>query len=147
MEILSYAPSMSKDRMYCPSTDEVIFAPHYDEIEMFADAMIAFWHDEFTHEPTINATGLEQAWEAVYLKWKAETDPALNIWELLNKFLSEYQNPDWIVYECTFYGMTCGPVSTTMWFVVRKDTVIEEDPDLEDEEEEGAGDQIMETDI
>ena len=134
MEIIEYSPSMSTDRMYCASTDEVIFAPHYDEIEMFADAMIAFWHDEFMEEPTLNAPVLEQAWEAVYLKWKAEKD--MDIWDLLDKFLSECQNPDWIVYKCTFYGMCCGPVSNTIWFVVKEDTVIEKDPDLEEEEDD-----------
>ena len=32
MKIIQCSPSMESDRMYCPSTDEVIFAPDYEEI-------------------------------------------------------------------------------------------------------------------
>ena len=32
MEIIKCSPEMSVDRMYCPSTDEVIFAPDYEMI-------------------------------------------------------------------------------------------------------------------
>ena len=56
---------------------------------------------------------------------------------MVPKFLSEYEYPDWIVYECTFYGMACGLVQNTIYFVVKADTIIEDDPDLENEEDEG----------
>jgi len=132
MEIYPIDPSISTDRMYCPSTDEVIFAPYYDEINDDAKAFVAFWHGEVLDEPLIRDPKLEAAWEAIYQEWDAQEDPELGIWELVEKFLSDYENPDWIVYECTFYGMACGPVQTTVYYVVKADTIIEEDPDLDE---------------
>jgi len=38
MEIIECSPEMSIDRMYCPSTDEVIFAPGYEELNEDANA-------------------------------------------------------------------------------------------------------------
>ena len=136
MEIYPIDPSISTDRMYCPSTDEVIFAPYYDEINESAQAFVAYWHGEVLDEPLITHPKLQAAWEATFQEWDEQEDPELDIWELVEKFLSEYENPDWIVYECTFYGMACGPVQTTVYYVVKADTVIEEDPELEEEEEE-----------
>ncbi len=136
MKIIECSPDMPTDRMYCPSTDEVIFAPYYDEINDGAKAFIASWHGEVLEEPIIEDAKFEAAWNDIYKEWNAEEDPELDIWELLEKFLLEYENPDWVVYECTFYGMACGPVKTTVYFVVKADTIIEEDPDLEEEEDE-----------
>lgn len=136
MKIIQCYPSMSKDRMYCPSTDEVIFAPHYEEISEGAEAFVAYWHGEVLDEPLIRVPKLEAAWEAMYQEWDAQENPELDIWELVDKFLAEYENPDWIVYECTFYGMACGPVQTTVYYVVKSDTIIEEDPHLEEDEDE-----------
>lgn len=136
MKIIQCYPSMSKDRMYCPSTDEVIFAPYYDEINENAQAFVAYWHGEVLNEPLIRDPKLEAAWEAMYQEWDAQEEPEMDMWELVDKFLAEYGNPDWIVYECTFYGMACGPVQTTVYYVVKSDTIIEEDPDLEEDEDE-----------
>ena len=137
MKIIECAPSMSTDRMYCPSTDEVIFAPGYDEISIGAKAFVACWHDEVLDHPEFNDVKLEAAWDAVFKEWDAQEDPELDLFELVPKFLSEYENPDWIVYECTFYGMACGPVQNTIYFVVKADTIIEDDPELENEEDGG----------
>ena len=136
MEIIKCSPEMSVDRMYCPSTDEVIFAPDYEMINDNADAFIAYWHGEVLTEPEIKDPKLEEAWEATYRAWDEQVDTEIDIWDLVDKFLAEYENPGWIVYECTFYGMACGPVSTTVYFVVKNDTIIEEDPDFDAEEEE-----------
>lgn len=127
MKIYSYSPEMSVDRMYCPSTDEVIFAPDYEEINTNAEALIAMWHTYELSEPIIKDKKFLDAWERFY-------EGGFLMIEELEQFLSKYKNDEWIVYECTFYGIACGPVSETIYFVVKKDTIIEEDPNYYDEE-------------
>lgn len=135
MKIYSCSPEMSVDRMYCPSTDEVIFAPGYEEINENADAFIAYWHGEVLDQPEIRDPKLLEAWEKYFEKWDElmeESDP----FEIVEKFLKSYRNPNWIVYECTFYGMACGPTSTIVYYVVKKNTIIQEDPNYDEEAEE-----------
>ena len=137
MELIERAPEMSTDRMYCPSTDEVIFAPGYDEINEDTEAFIAMWDAEFMKEPTINDESLKAAWEKFFnddLNEKLEAGDY--IWDDFRDFLRNYDNPEWMVYECDFYGMACGPTTTTLVFVVKADTIIEEDPDYNAEEAE-----------
>ncbi len=124
MKIIECSPDVPTDRMYCPSTDEVIFAPEYEEMYDGAKAFVAAWHSEVLDKPMIKDANLEAAWNAIYSEWNAEEDPELDLWDLLDKFLTEHENPAWIVYECTFYGMACGPVQTTIYFVVKADTII-----------------------
>ena len=121
---------MDRDRMFCPSTDEVIFAPDYEEINENADAFIAYWHGEVLDQPSITDEKLKAAWDEYYEKWKESED--IDIWDSVEKFLIDFENPSWIVYECTFQGMVCGPVSTTVYFVVIADTIIEEAPESKD---------------
>jgi hypothetical protein len=113
--------------MYCPSTDEVIFAPYYEEINENAEAFIAYWHGEVLDQPSITNEKLKAAWEKYFKNWDAlneELDP----FEIVEKFLKSYKNSKWKVLECAFHGMACGPVSTTVYYVVKADTIIEEDP-------------------
>ena len=120
--------------MFCPSTDEVIFAPDYEEINENAEAFIAYWHGEVLDQPSITDEKLKAAWDEYFEKWKDSED--IDIWDSVEKFLTDYENPAWIVYESTFHGMACGPVATTVYFVVKADTVIEYDPNIDNEEEE-----------
>jgi len=134
MEIIECSPEMEIDRMYCPSTDEVIFAPGYESINEDAKAFIAQWNAEILEEPTINDESLETAWEKFYNEDLAEKlEAGEYIWDDFRNFLRNYENPEWIVYECDFYGMACGPTTTTLVFVVKADTIIEEDPDYDEE--------------
>jgi hypothetical protein len=169
MKIIEQHPEIKYDRMYCPSTDEVIFAPDYEEINEDADAFIAYWHGDVLEEPSITDEKLEAAWKKYFNKWSvandaykdyinglqqdeiifeemekvrnkifhrwngAADDEYIDIWKLVEQFLMEYDNPNWIVYECTFSGMACGPVSTTVYYVVKSDTIIEDDPDINDD--------------
>lgn len=147
MNIISCSPEMDTDRMYCPSTDEVIFAPGYEEINEDAEAFVAYWHGEVLQEPSIKDEKLAAAWDKYYEGWDKimeDTDE----WEAVEKFLKDYKNPEWKVMECTFYGMNCGPTSTTVYYVVRADTIIEADPDPEKDPFEGMtekenGDEII----
>jgi hypothetical protein len=125
---------MSVDRMYCPSTDETIFAPDYEEIYESAEAFIAYWHGEGLDEPCITDPILKLAWKKYYKKWDESENTELDIWEAVEQFLKEFENPLWMVYKCTFHGMACGPTSTTVYYVVKADTIIEEDPNFDAEE-------------
>ena len=131
MEIRQVSPSSSYDRMYCPSTNEIIFAPGYEEIRTNADAFIAYWHGDVLADPYITDSKLEADWKEYYEK-RTELS-GIDLWELVEKFLKDYNNPGWIVYECTFYGIACGPVRTLVYFVVKADTLIEEDPECEED--------------
>lgn len=145
MEIIARSPEMSTDRMYCPSTDEVIFAPGYDEIDESAEAFIAYWHQEVMDEPSIKDEKLKAAWEKYYEKWK-ESEKS-DIWGAVEKFLKKYKNEEWVVLECTFYRMACGPTSTTVYYVVKGDTVIEEDPEPGEDPMEGLTEEEIEKEI
>ena len=136
MKIDSVDVSYTSDRMYCPSTGEIIFSSEFEEMDENARALIAYWHGDFLEEPVIKDQELSEAWEAFYEKWKKRRGRK-NLWKDVEQFFRDYQNDDWIVIECMYGGIACGPVSTTVYHVVYKDTVVEEDPDyVEDEEEE-----------
>lgn len=135
MKIIKAYPEVECDRMYCPSTDEVIFAPGYEEINEYAESFIAYWHGEVLYEPVIRDEVLKGAWCKLYENLK-ESDSFPDMWEIVERFLKEYENNSWVVYECEFCGMACGPVSSTVYFVVKADTVIEIDPGNEEEDED-----------
>ena len=135
MKIIKCCPEMSTDRMYCPSSDEVIFAPEYEEINENADAFIAYWHGEVLDQPAITDEKLKAAWEKYFEKWD-ELYEELDPFEIVEKFLKSFRNSKWKVLECTFHGMACGPVSTTVYYVVKADTIIEEDPNYNEDQKE-----------
>ena len=145
MKIIQCSPEMEVDRMYCPSTDETIFAPYYEEINEDAEAFIAYWHGDVLDQPEIKDVRLKSAWEKYFEKWN-ETDD-IDIFEAVEKFLKKYKNEEWIVYECTFYGMACGPTSTTVYYVVKSDTIIEDDPNPGKDPMEGLTEKEIEDEI
>jgi hypothetical protein len=65
----------------------------------------------------------------------------------VEKFLKSYRNSKWKVMECTFHGMACGPVSTTVYYVVKADTIIEEDPAPGKDPLEGLSEKEIEDEI
>lgn len=146
MKIVQCEPEMSVDRMYCPSTDEVIFAPNYEEINESAEAFIAYWHGEVLDQPEIKDPKLLAAWEKYYEKWD-ELSEELDPFEIAEKFLKSYRNSQWKVMECTFYGMACGPTSTTVYYVVKSDTIIDEDPNSGEDLWEGPTDKEVEEEL
>ena len=146
MKIIQCSPSMESDRMYCPSTDEVIFAPDYEEINENADAFIAYWHGEVLDQPSITDEKLKVAWEKYFENWD-ELYEELGPFEIVEKFLKSYRNSKWKVMECTFHGMACGPVSTTVYYVVKADTIIEEDPAPGKDPLEGLSEKEIEDEI
>lgn len=125
MEIIEYEP-YSSEAMFCPSTKEDIFAPDMDYINDEAEAFMGYWHHEVLDQPTIKDAGLMKAWENYCERSMSENEDYFDWHEGLLKFLQEYDNPNWIVYECTFSGIACGPISFTVWYVVKSDTIFED---------------------
>ncbi len=121
MKIVKCEPN-DDEKLFCPSTGEVIFGPEIEEINVTAEAFVAYWHYEVIGEPVINNEDLRIAWDDYYGKYLETYEGYYEIWEALMNFLDEYNNPEWIVYECTFSGLACGPVSYTVWYVVKSDT-------------------------
>jgi hypothetical protein len=97
-----------------------------------SESLIAYWIDEVFSEPIMNNPVFRKAWEDFSEKYCEENEDDDPDYEVLGEFLRDYENPQWKVYEITSCGMACGPVSTTVWMVVDKDTIIE---DVEDEED------------
>lgn len=134
MEIREIDVDLEYDMMYCPSTDEVIFAPGYEEINDKAEALIAYWHSGAYLDPGIKDSKLAAAWEQLYERWDELTDDMCEF-EVLENFLMQYDNPDWVVLLCCFSGFGCGgPSSQTVYHVVKADTVVKEHPGYEDED-------------
>ena len=118
MEIIS-GTDFSYKRLYCPSTGEVILSPVLDEITIKPKAVLAIWDQQFIDKPEIFEPNLKAAWNKFFLKW---WNAEINI-VMVENFLSEYENPDWIVHEITIEGMACGPVSDTDYLVVKKESL------------------------
>ncbi|HUX59440.1 MAG TPA: hypothetical protein VMV77_20880 [Bacteroidales bacterium] len=110
-------------KMYNPVKDETIV----DE-ELFEDSesLIAYWVDEVLLEPFIKDPALKESWDDFIAKVEEETDGDTPDWEEAQKFLEEYNAPNWIVYAITSSGIACGPVSSAVWHVVDKDTLVTE---------------------
>ncbi|HOO99256.1 MAG TPA: hypothetical protein PLV06_06075 [Bacteroidales bacterium] len=135
MEILNY--DFSEYKIYNPVRGDVIVDPECDDD---APSLHAYWFTEMITEPMIKDPGLSEAWES-FIKKAEEEDENFMLWsDDLVKFLEGYDNPAWKVLEVTSSGIACGPVSSTIWFVVDKETEIEEvegeeyDPEADDYE-------------
>src|SRR6056297_538550 len=128
MEIIKKSVE-SKDRMYCSSTGEILFSPDMPEVNDDTKAFIAYWHNEVLDQPEIKDPELAAAREEFFEKKWFELDEEMSPGEIVTKFLKEYQNEQWVVYECVFPGMACGPFTTTVYIVVKAGTVIEKDPE------------------
>jgi len=77
------------------------------------------------NKPNIKEQELKEAWESYYKKHLKKRDAA---WEDYQRFFKEYDNPGWIAYECKFILVAVITIKITDIYVVKADTVIEEDP-------------------
>jgi len=114
---------ISDYKMFNPNNNDVIVDQKLNEKSA---SLIAYWIDEVFLEPFINNSKLEKSWEDFLAKYEEENDGDLPYLDDLVKFLEEYNSSEWIVYAITESGIACGPVSNTTWFVVDKDTLVEE---------------------
>jgi len=116
----------ANDRMYCPSTDEVIFAPGNKYINSNADAFIGRWSRGSMKTTSAKDRELKKAWKAYY---KENIKKKKSEWEEYQAFFKEYDNPEWIVYECKHLLIACVTIKITDIYVVKADTIIEADPE------------------
>ena len=112
----------SQFKIYNPLTDEIIVDEECDDN---AKSLIAYWLDDSIFEPIINNETLKAAWEA-FAERHEEDNGESPCWEDLIKFLEEYSSAEWTGYEITSYGMACGPVTSTVVFIVDRDVIVEE---------------------
>lgn len=103
-------------KIYNPVTNEIIV----DAESVYDDAvsLIAYWLDDFFDEPTIRNEALTLAWNAYAAEINFDDIDFVDF----DRFLSEYDNPDWIVFKVTsnpFPG-----VCNDTWLVVDKDCEI-----------------------
>jgi len=105
-----------------PVTNEIIVDNEtvYDEVV----SLIAYWLDDFLYEPKIKNDELKLAWNA----YAAEIDFNDIDCDDFDRFLTEYDNPDWIVYKVTSNPFP--DVCNDTWLVVNKACEIKEDNGL-----------------
>jgi len=115
----------TEERMYCPSTGEVIFSPGMKTINSNASAFTGYWHEGRMNKPSIKNQELKEAWESYYKKNLKKRKAQ---WEDYQRFFKEYNNPEWITYECKFILVACVTFKIIDIYVVKADTVIEKDP-------------------
>lgn len=118
------------ERLYCPSTGEVIFSIWNEFIEYRAIAVAGYWNDDGIEEPKINDNALQARWNS-FLEAKTKNG-GLPEWEEVIAFLRDFDNDDWIVYDCSYNISVAG--TFCFCFVVKKDAIFEDDPDYTDEE-------------
>jgi hypothetical protein len=106
----------SKFKVYNPVKKDVIIDEECDDK---SPSLIAYWHSACFPEPLANNKEIAERWQQ-YL----EDIDDIPDFDYLETFLKEYDNPEWIVYVIEGYGMSCGPVSDTVWLVVDKDTIV-----------------------
>lgn len=128
MEIQEFTSAFYK--IYNPVAGDTIID---DDCDDEAESLIAYWVTEVFEEPVMNDNTFAEAWNKYTSDYKNDNDGESPDYDALIKFLSEYENPEWKVLEITSYGMACGPITSTLCMVVKKDCVFEE---IEDEEVE-----------
>lgn len=100
---------LSHETFYCPVTGMCL----QTDTEGFADevpSVMGYWIGEVVEEPMIKDENLQEAWDMFLENGSSDSLPA--------KFLSGYNNPNWVVFELTTSGIACGPMSSTIWYVI-----------------------------
>jgi hypothetical protein len=101
--------NLKHENFYCPVSGMCL----QDETMGYADeapSVVGFWIGEVVEEPVIKNAKLEAAWEVFHRNDRLSFQ--------LTTFLSKYQNDDWVVFELTTSGIACGPLSSTIWYVI-----------------------------
>jgi len=116
----------TKGRMYCPSTDEIIFAPDLQNIHNKADAFIGCWPSISMDRPSIKDQELKDAWKRHFEKNIDKNNPT---WQAYyQEFFRQYENPEWVASECEFRGDPSLPFIFSDIYVVKADNILEQDP-------------------
>jgi hypothetical protein len=126
MELRIYQPA-ENERLYCPSTGEIILSQVEEFLKEDAESLIAYWVDECIDDPLIKDEKLKAAWDNYYTANIAEKNPE---WGVYRNFFTSYPADEWIAYECEFNGSGCGPFSYSVILIVKADAIFEEDPEF-----------------
>lgn len=118
-DVLNY----SLYQMYNPKTGEIIVGEECDDD---AKSLKGYWLGGFLDEPHFNDETLRTAWEDYFEKLGNDNSDSINTWDVLDGFLEEFDNPEWKAYEITSYGIACGPVSSTVIYIVDENVIVEE---------------------
>ncbi len=115
---------LSHMNLYSPSTGEVL-CNEETGFNQDAKSLKGFWINEVLTEPIIIDSSLKTAWIKFLEKCEEEEELFTPTYDHLVKFLKDYDNPTWIVFEITNCGMACGPSSSTVWYVVDMEIQLE----------------------
>ena len=125
MKIETYTPSMTDEVIMCKSTNERIPFPLDFELIKESETIMAFWGESFPHEPFIKDQIFQAKWNDALFAWLKTAGKGSNFSELIEKFLVEYENPEWKVMLCNFSVRSClMPVNETLCLVVINDAEI-----------------------
>ncbi len=122
--------SLSHFNFYCPATGELL-CNEDDGVNEDAKSLMAYWLDLVFEEPHIKDETLKKDWKAFQDKYADENFGSSPNFEAFESWLKEYNRGNWVVFVITNSGISCGPSSSTVWWVIDMDTFTEEE-DYED---------------
>lgn len=109
---------------FCPATGvHILGEEHCDEA---AQSLKAYWICEVFDEPVIKDPALEKSWAQYARKFEVEHEGETAGFKELEVFLRNYPAPNWSAFEITTCGMSCGPISSTVWLVLDMNTELDE---------------------
>ena len=109
---------------YCPVSGRNLADDDLEQTNI--PSFRGLWVHNFYDMPTVKCKALEKAWQARYKK-HIEEDEDMGVDEVLEAFLKEYNQPNWVTFEVTTHGIACGPVCETVWYVLDLGTIEEEE--------------------
>lgn len=104
---------LSHHNFFCPVTGQRITS--YNSYQP-SPALAAMWHSEIVDMPEIYNAKLEKAWEKYSEKVEQDND-----YLEVADFIVSNSIDNLICFEFTTHGMACGPVSSTVWYVIDMD--------------------------
>jgi hypothetical protein len=104
---------LSHDNFFCPATGQRITGPQSYEA---SPAQVGMWIGEIITEPEIASPELDAQWTRY--EEQLSDDGGVDI----ENFLRSLNMPNHVCFEITTSGMACGPVSSSVWYVINMDT-------------------------
>ena len=121
---------LSHYNFYCPATGELL-CNEDDGVNEDAMSLMGYWCDLVFEEPCIKDETLKKDWKAFEDKYADQNLGSSPDYKSFESWLKAYNRGNWVVFVITNSGMSCGPSSSTVWWVIDMDTFKEEE-DSED---------------
>ena len=113
--------TLSHDNFYCPVTGHYIQGPEHFEP---SPAMVAGWHSDIMDEPLT----LSDTFAPAYNKFVEDLDEDDFVYdENLENFLKAIDAENLVCFKLNTSGIACGPVFSTVWFVIDFESQCETD--------------------